>query len=303
LSLALAVFCALPYVHWFVTHAGEATSSVHKLHMSTEIGALMGLWDLLRAMGSHLMPLVLIYLILFPAGFLPRNRSPKHAAPSISLGVYLVILFALLLTMVFLFHVTAFRTRWMQPLLFVGPIFFFLGLKEEVVRPGARKCFFWVTGTVAVVVLCVVALQVWGAYLFGRYTYLNYPYREMAQDLRTLGFHDGVIVGDRRISAGSLRIQFPASIALDPELLLSNPYKELKNRDVLVFWDSERSQIPPESLRDYLKNALGIELSDKAITYVKAKYLCSDTRYARAGIIIVPGREREFVKKVGERNG
>ena len=301
-SLGVAVLIALPYALWFLSYQETATASLEKLQILRADNVLKGLHSTLLSTVLFLTPLWLVYLVFFPAGFLPSNRVSSQKTDLLPLRSYMMILFELLVILVVVFHVSHFKTRWMQPLLFVVPVYFFLHVKPEAVGKKARKRFVKLATIVAVLILNAMILRVVGAPLFDCYTDLNYPYDAIANEVRALGFYDGVVVAEQRICAGNLRLQFPNSIVLDHKLAIPELSFEISDRPLLVLWDAKRWHVLPKPLRPYLKKLLGIDTETLPVIFKEVPYRHARGCYARVGIIVhyssksgVEGKDHETV--------
>ncbi|UCE78367.1 MAG: hypothetical protein JSV13_07590, partial [Nitrospiraceae bacterium] len=290
ISFSFALLIALPCLIWSVLNQNIGTSSMENLHTADFEIVLKGLGSLVLAGILFPMPFLLVCLALFPRAFTLKNRARVHTETWFPLFRYFIILFALLIALVLFFHISNFRMRWMQPLLFVVPVYFFLYVKQESLSFKSRKWFIRICTATASLILFAMVFRVVGASFIDPYTDFNYPYRTIADKARALGFDYGVIIAARRINAGNLRLQFPQSLVLDPGIDMVFDDSEVAKCPLLVFWDTKKSKPPPETLRNYTRKVLGVDFQTIPISYIDVPFYHSDESFARVGLIVLPSR-------------
>lgn len=299
LSAALALLTASPHLLWLSSHLSATSSSADKLKMGafSPSDLLEGFGSLASAMVGFLTPLWLVYLILFPAGFKRVRRNPSRGMEAVFLERYFLVLAGLLAAMVLLLQATQFKTRWMQPFLFLFPLYFFMLLKgNQPLREIAYRRFLKIAAVPAIAVLLIMPLRVVGAPLLHYYSYFNYPFDAMAEDIRASGFQKGVIVGNRAFTAGNLHSRFPGSVSFTPDMSALDVSALSEERPLLIVWDTEKSIFLPAELKEFVKERFRVgeeDLSLRRTRYVLAPYKYSRGRYASLGTILLQnGRGR-----------
>lgn len=286
ISLTLMLLTDLPHLVWVASNSDVVTSAMDPLKIAKEPHLLKVIGDLSLRVIKFLTPLWMVYLILFPAGFAPahRNRPPRPVI--LPLQRYLMIFFGMMLAMVVFLKATSFKERWMLPVLFVFPIYFSARLNPQGPGNAAFRRFVKTALATAVIVLLLISMRVVGASIINYYPKFNYPFGTIAKEIRSAGFTNGLIVGDRNFIAGNLRKQFPDSIAVAPTFKAIDMTGFADDRPILVLWNAEQSHALPEPLRDFVENGLGVETKKLPILYREVLYKYSHTHYASIGMMI-----------------
>ncbi len=214
-TILIIVLITGPYFLWMINNQDIVFSTTHKLKRVIEGYQLKGITSLLVKSFLFLTPLWLIWLIVFPAGF-ARNHNPEGGFHHQFIKRYLLVLFVILLIAIFALKVTYVKDRWLQPLLFVAPVFFFSRLNPAQITPRQFKLFLGIVSFAALAVYLAFTIRVVGASYIDRFCRMNYPFTALAEDLRQNGFSDGLIISDNRFLAGNMSIRFPGSTALIP---------------------------------------------------------------------------------------
>ena len=137
-SLAILALFTTNYLLWMAGNQDIVFSATHKFKQGVEHYWLRGTLSLIANSFLFLTPLWLICGLLFPAGY--RGKGVKggdfHRR---FIARYLLFLFIALLLVVLLFKVTYVKDRWLQPLLFVAPIYFFSRLSPAEITTKLRE--------------------------------------------------------------------------------------------------------------------------------------------------------------------
>jgi lipopolysaccharide core galacturonosyltransferase RgtB len=295
LACALAGVLILPYFLWFLEHFHPDTSPMtRKLELHSGMQPLaaiaMGLFKLIRASVRFLTPFWLICLLIFPQ--LVPWRSAGMTAPNRyrrMLERFFLMVFGILAAAVILFGVTRFKDRWMQPLLFLAPLYVFVRLREVGVAPARLHLFASVLAFFGLVCLVALLAQAWVAPWFGMFSRLHTPFEEIAQQLRAAGFKQGTIVAENTFIAGNLRLAFVSSRVMTPEI---TPDTQGVPRDLgqcLVVWDGNDRQPLPVPLQRFLTEALHAQFpGSQAPHYAEAWLRRSRQHVFRVGFLLFP---------------
>jgi 4-amino-4-deoxy-L-arabinose transferase-like glycosyltransferase len=291
LACALAGVVILPHLLWFLDHFHAATSPVtRKLELHSGMHSLAviatGLSKLIWASVCFLTPFWLICLSVFPQ--LVPWRSVGMTAPNrYRRMLERFLLFVILATAVVLFGMTHFKDRWMQPLLFLAPLYVFTRLREVGVAPARLHRFASVLALFGLVFLVTLLAQAWVAPWFGVYSRLHVPFEEIAQQLRAAGFRQGTIVAENRFIGGNLRLAFVNARAVAPEVATDGQVVSRAVGQCLVVWDGNDGQPLPVSLRRFLTETFHAQLLDsQAPHYAEARLRRSHQHVFRVGFLL-----------------
>lgn len=248
-------------------------------------------WRGLRSLSSNsllfLTPLWIFYLLIFPKGFLKSrrtganfdNRFFKH---------YFLFLGLILLGMVLIMQVAYVKDRWLQPVLFVIPIFFFSRVAPHSITPRKCKIFLTITTTTALAIYLALTFRVLGASYTKNFCRLNFPFNVMAEDIRKAGFSRGLIISDNRFIAGNMHIQFPDTIALIPGYNFESLTKNSNYTTAAVMWDIFASPYIPPKLADFIEKTYNIKISDYPVSYYEHLYKHARTTSVVLAVMQIP---------------
>lgn len=271
ITLAIMALVSGPYLLWMFNNQDIVFSASHKFKRVVEGYQLQGVISLFLKSFLFLTPLWLVCLLIFPAGF-TRNENPDSDVPQQFIKRYLLTLFLILLVVVFFFKVTYVKDRWLQPLLFAAPLFFFARLAPARITPKKFKVFLSVVCLAAVAVYCAFAIRVVGASVTGRFCRMNYPFTAMAEELRLTGFSDGLIISDNRFVAGNMHMQFPDSTALIPGYKFASRIPPHDFSSAVVIWQADNSPSMPAKLVSFLARTYSIAPTDYPVSYLQHRY-------------------------------
>jgi hypothetical protein len=200
LSLLLAVLILLPHAGWIASNWDLVSSSSHKLDIETPF-SLWGLADLGKAVLLFMAPLLLAVALTWrkpPEGFaLPQDQAFLWRLLTISV--------LLLTVFVLLSGTNNVKNRWLQPLLFFMPL-------AVATLPGIRVRPYV---SMAIVLCLMVGLTLPGRTLLagwsGKTSRPNLPYANIALELRQEVGDPGLIICDRELVCGNMRLEFTGS--------------------------------------------------------------------------------------------
>lgn len=248
LTLAVALALAGPHLLWVAQHPDIALDSGRKLAPGGEAGALLALGRVAWAALAFLTPLWAVYLLFFPRVFPALlGRDGARPAGGLPLGAYLGTLAGLLAAGAVTGALGDFKDRWMQPLLFVTPLYFFLHAAGRVSERGVRG-FTVLAAGVAGTVLLVMAFRAPIGAAVGLPSRLNVPFDELAATLRDAGFGGGLVVASSAWVGGNLLARFPGSVAAVPGLALTDVCRAGDPGRAVLVWEVRRSAAMPHDL-------------------------------------------------------
>jgi len=148
---------------------------------------------------------------------------------------------------VFLFHTTNIRERWLQPVLICAPVLA-AALMQDRINPTRLRWL--IRGTLAVLLLVAVLIpaRVVFAERIQREERLTRPYDTLAAQIRPAVPEGSVVVTDLRLLAGNLRLSLPNRLFVSCDLTSLFPED---GRHCFLAWDATRSHEPPKALLDW----------------------------------------------------
>ncbi len=245
--LSFAVFLLITGGHlgWALTHMNatlrQADTFQREALSVAWLDYLHGSAGLVRSIVSFVIPLAIVFLILF---YRQSSNRIRNAGPFVALLARTLLFGVILcLAIVLFFRVTNLKDRWMQPILFATAIYLPLLFRRQLSGKGMQRLL----GATAVVALLVMTLlparTLLASHLKGRNQF-NAPFDDLSEALRQAGFDHGNIAAGNRWLGGNLRLRFTNSSVFVPEL----PAPPVRpDGPWLVVWDATRkTEIPPE---------------------------------------------------------
>lgn len=286
LSLFIALCLSSLYLYWMYTHQDIVFSATGKFKQAVEMYQVKGVTSFFINTFLFLTPLWFVYLLFFPSGYLGKPAVKKKFSARFMLR-YSLFFVLVLLTVVLLFKVSYVKDRWMQPLLFAAPLVFFTRFDVNTITRKQFNRFIGVIILAAVAVYCAFSLRVLGAPMTHRYCRLNYPFKELASDIRKDGFTRGLIISNNRFLAGNMHFQFPDSRAVIPGYNFEKLVDSAVFSHVAVIWKiNDTSPHVPKQLVSYLQKQFGINSIDYPVTVHEALYKYSTGDRVRMGVLL-----------------
>jgi lipopolysaccharide core galacturonosyltransferase RgtB len=295
LACGLAALVALPHGLWLLEHFQLDTSpAAQKLElrhgMPSVTVMLTGLLKLIWASIRFLTPFWLICFLTFPqlASWSTLTATTSSRFRRLLERFFLVMLL-ILAAAVLLFGVTHFKDRWMQPFLFLTPLYVFVRLQGIGVAPSRLRLYAGVLGVFGLVFLAMPATQAWVGPWFGMYSRLHVPFEALAHQLEAAGFRRGMILAENTFIGGNLRLTFPHARVLTPELTTGLQGIARETGQCLVVWDGNNRQPLPEPLQQFLEKELQAQLPRGYVPgYAEAGLRHSHERVFRLGFLLLP---------------
>lgn len=252
LTVFLAVTISTPYALWAWRHPDLAFSSVYKLKIAEgqpwSAAVCLGLknWGLVAV--AHVAPLLGVFLVLC----WPARRWIFHSEEEHLLWRLLLWILALVTASIFLFRVTGFRDRYVQPLFVWLPVLLVpVALPQILV--GRWKALLGMGSAIAALVLVLAPGRLLLTERLQKNELLNTPFQAFADDLRPLMGQATCIIAENHALGGNLRLWFPDKLVVDAEVApLFSPDRE----NFLLVWDATQHPQPPQGLLD-LATSLG----------------------------------------------
>ena len=285
LSLIFMLLITAPPYAWIVVNMDKATASTKKLQA---LGGgtllhdyLFGFGSLIAAAVGYFWPALIVYGAFFFLSRPLRTTSPDQSI-HLLLTRTLVAAFAVCSVLILFFRVTYFKERWLQPLLFFLPVYFVYYLSSRIDRKRF-KGLLAATVTPALLAMLAFSGSVLLASKTGRATRLSPPYRSMAAHILHDGFEGGTIITDDHRIGGNFRLFFKGSSVLVPGMM---EVPVTATDPVLLLWNAERSEAPPEHLMAWAEELLETRLDASGARYVEKPMLYWEGKTMRLGYYI-----------------
>lgn len=286
-SLALAALLLAPHAAWMLTHRAEVLTASYKLVNAADSTFLLawgkGLLSLMLAVLAYGWSLILVAGWAFRGTTAPAQTEESAAwAPRL---IARSLLGSLLVCVVLVFCFKAqFKHRWMQPVLFVLPVYFALLAERRLSYARQRQILGLAVATASAALVALPATPLLAS-VVNRPTRLNSPYAALAARFREQAGEPAVMVADSRLTGGNLRLHFKQSLVVVPW-----PGKPLVPQDaaLVMVWDATRTPQPPKYLVNYVTNRNGRQLMTDAARYVEAPLKYFPAQSMKLGFLEVP---------------
>ncbi|MEY6433270.1 glycosyltransferase family 39 protein [Thioalkalicoccus limnaeus] len=289
-ALVLVLAVTSPHWLWLWEHMAVGSSLLAKVTADpAETSLATGTFALVSTAILFVTPLWLIFVVSFWRA-LPERRAQDRPAPLVSLlNRYLLVVGLLLLWIVWMGDVHQVKERWLQPLLFVVPLWLFAQLDPARVPRQRVKVFSSLAIAAGLLALLVFGARVPLAGWTGDYGRLHLPVADLAEEIAARGFDGQLIVTDHYHLAGSLRSHLPDRMLYGPRdgYHLPRPADLAIGGAVLLVWDAARQQGIPMPLERIAQDA-GWVLDERMPSFIEAPYRYSSHLRYRLAVLEVP---------------
>jgi len=289
LSITLGLLVVSPHALWLSDHLTLGADLLDKLQIQEEgDGGAARLARQMQTVIGFLTPFWLIALLVF-RGSIPRAvQQPAPTTEVRLLGRYLVIVLTLLLATLAVLQAEQAKERWLQPLLFMAPIWLFAKIHCACPEPRRMRWFSLIGATAGVLALAVAGLRIPLAADTGVYTRLHLPVAEVASAIQRRGPMPNVLIAENYYLAGVLRLHLPEAAVYGPRASYRLPPLEglLRGEAALLVWDATEDRRLPKALRRLAADA-GYLGDGSPPTYVEALLKHSRDKRLRLGTAIV----------------
>lgn len=294
LTALVAVALVAPYLFWFYgrayafapMYADEVGVGESRTYFA---GVASGLYYLVRVTLYYLTPLWIVFLVVFRGGWARRSSAAGFVGPGGRLlERFLLAEVGLLLAGVLVGGVTYLKFRWMLPVYVLCPLYALAWLRRDAsTAPRLTRLAYTILAAELAVVVAFPVSVFRGDFL-GKPSRFTTPYVEVARQLGATGFTRGTIIGDDGALAGNLRLWFPQARVIR----LTNPdYVPVApgGGQCLVAWEKAPIDRVPDDIRDWIRGALGTDLSGAGpVRVLDAKYLHARDATLRVAYVLVP---------------
>lgn len=275
ISISAALIVVSPHAIWAVQHLPAVLDSSSKLKMAAQAGYFssvqQGVASLFTASIAFTALLLFVYLIIwlrYRRVVDNANISYRDSSPNLILGSMVYSLLGCLM-IVFIFQVTAFKDRWMQPVLFLLPVAL-LPLMEKYLTHQQGKLMHRISAAMALFILIAFSSRVALAPYVGVVTSLNYPYSEVIAKLDEQVRTSDLILSQSSLMGGHLRLKYPsARVAIAGS---SGLYHDSPVQSVLIVWETGSSWKNDPRLSTLVEKLLGEEISTSSFPEITQTY-------------------------------
>ncbi len=262
LSLAVMAAVLAPHLLWMRGNMVVTFAQSGKFKQALHVGYLQavttGAASLVKAVFAFSLPLLLLYGFLWYRSRQTAATAIVNVAPSRTLLLRTIgISFFVCFGMVFLFRVTVFKDRWMQPILFFLPLALVPWMEPVFLSAGGR-IIRWFTSMVAVMVLIIMAFRPWLVAHAGSTSRFNLPYSALATQLLPQLIQADLVVAQNRLLGGNLRLVCPQIKVAVPEAPL---FHEERPHTLLAVWE----KVSPDSATPYGKLVSQLTSSERVV--------------------------------------
>lgn len=292
----VAGLVVVPHLLWILSQGGLAVPQPVEVFNLSSVGpavvaVAIGLAELVWASIRFMTPLWIVYVGLFPRILSPLSRAKIGSQPHCQMLERLfVYVFSTLAAFVIVIRVENFKDRWMQPLLFLAPLYLNMRLQAIGVPRHKLHGLAYVLALCGLLSLTAPLAQAWIGPWFGTYSRLHVPFAALTEAIKVAGFRQGTIVADSTFLGGNLRLVFTASRILTPALAPPLPTRSDHPGQCLVVWESEDRDPLPLSVRQWAAAVLNARLPEEhAPRYVEAPYIPGGQHTFQLGFLLFPG--------------
>lgn len=255
LTLLVASALVAPHLVWLMGDPGLIAALPHKLDFGQRTWLVSGLGSTLVAMVDFLAPWWVIMLLVFRLDFLRAIAMPQDSDLGFPLRRYLGALL-LLLAVLLLLGASHFKARWMLPLVLVAPIYVFGTMATSALTRVRVRAYIATALIAAALVLSVMGWRLHDWPVPAGRQALAEHFDTVAEKAREIGFEQGLIISERLLDAGNLRLRFPDSTGWASRV--NGAALTCGGSDLLVVWDTEGRAALPQELRELLIEGLGV---------------------------------------------
>jgi len=227
IAVAVAFLCLAPHGYWLLDHVGTAAGgTMQKMREGSRDAGYVrnvaaGLGSMMVATLAFLTPLWLVYGLACRHSFRGAKVKVDDSTARFFL-VFLAACFVWLTVLVFTGKVIKIKDRWLQPLLFVVPLAFFV-LLPGASSPRVHRRIVQVAVLAALAILIAISSRAYIGERLGKGMRANLPYSQLAAELtRRFPQADTLIGGDKH-TAGNLMFQRPGLNVLELSEVMSRP--------------------------------------------------------------------------------
>jgi lipopolysaccharide core galacturonosyltransferase RgtB len=285
--LVIAILCG-NYLFWMFTHQDIVFSATYKFNQTQESNWIKGPATLLFRCFLFISPLWAIFLLFFGTQLTTRTDKPPLFSRLFTLR-YLIILLLILMVVIITTKVTNIKDRWLQPILFLFPLFLFARISIEKTSKKIIGGYYLIVLFAALFIYGAFMFRVLGAAYLSNYCRLNYPIADLVTEIKKSNFSGGVILSDDRFMAGNMVLHFPTSNVVIPGYGFEKNLAKDPSQLLAIVWERRTVEVPM-SIQNFLYQTYGFKLRDFQVQYKEYYYLFSQKEPITMAFAIIPLR-------------
>jgi len=161
-------------------------------------------------------------------------------------------------------------------------------LDSLMISPKRFKIFLGVIAVTAAAIYLAFTIRVAGASYIDSFPRLNYPFTALADDLRQIGFSNGLIISNNRFLAGNMHIQFPDSTALIPGYRFESRTTPHNLSAAVVLWEADLFPAMPPELESFLMKTYNIAPTAYPVNYFEHRNKYGRTETVKFAVMQFP---------------
>jgi 4-amino-4-deoxy-L-arabinose transferase-like glycosyltransferase len=268
---ALVIIClmVLPHVFWVFQNFSQTTLRLKEIQIdAAERNNFFGLG--FRVLAT-LIQFSFVLLIFFPQA-LKKNSAYTGQDKQLKtlLGRFFLISLIIVASLIVGFKIIDFEERWLQPIFFIFPMYFFLLIKNRNISGRRVKFFigailFSAFMNLIMILVCTVFPDTFG------HKRIHYPGEKLAKVIKDeTGFSQGLILSPETSLAADLKLNFKDSFVETPQM---SPKARKGHSQILLIWNSQWDhKVPPRMYGLLAKYKIDINQANLKVKGAKALY-------------------------------
>jgi len=206
----------------------------------------------LQSLALATISFVLPFLLVWTLCFRPWPAKAPTLRQPFRFSIYFGVLLVTLGLWAWALGMPQFKDRWLQPLLFLLPVWAFSLTGEHAIGAVRARSYLMLCGASAVSIVLLMPLRILLGPSLGEPNRMNLDYPALATRLEAAGAQHARIVTADPLSAGNLKLQFPASAVVEPVTLahLGWPHDTIAGPCLWVWRSTAAGDAPPRALTD-----------------------------------------------------
>lgn len=263
-SIIVTTLLVFPHLIWFLANMDLATSETMQ-RMSVDqkgsyfIDILHGTAELFISYIVFVIPFLIFYIAFFRDSFTQKLNKPSKV-----LCNYILISFIFIFVIILIMQVTNIKERWLQPYLYISPLLIFMLTDIKSILQKKINIFISIGLFFCLLVVLIIPLRVFFVDLSKNPHRANYPFEQLSEEIKSIGFDKGLILTEDKFIGGNLKLFLNDSTIISPSIPLQKFKPEEK---VLVVWQTRN---PVGFLKDLnLRKSSGVMQKDLPFRYSK----------------------------------
>ena len=270
LTVALWIIITLPYFRWVLEYPEIAFRRSSEVIKSSQhglvVGRVLGVASLMRGGLTLLGVLTIVHVISFgtaattrPSGSVAQMERWIVRTIMVAVVVFLVLVLVLGIQL---------KDRWLQPMVFLAAIAASLFSWNRLTPARSARFLVLVIALAATALVVLPAIPLLAS-ITHRPTRLNAPYKALAEQLQAAAPRPGMIMAGTRLVGGNLKLYYPASAVIAPEV---SSLRLPAHPPFLVVWDATKNPAPPERLTTMVAKSTGMDITKLSSSVVEASF-------------------------------